>query len=515
MSILWILVIAIVILLLILLGTFMLGLWDQVEFPPANTQEMINAYSIPSAWSSGLPVPNASCQAYTFISTDGTIPQPGIDHLNNTSDDIVIFPIQQECTDSDQIFAQNSFHVCRYGDFPDIPITQFDGCPLKTGGFTKINGFYEEYYNTCGVTTQSSLTESNSTRCIGSIGLITYNFTGALGSSTCILDPLYTIDGSNVIIPANAPLRVAHPTLNSTSFSGGCSITATQNNFPSQLFRVTRYSYDPKTTSLTQNNSGSFLRITHRPTGKCIAPYTLGTDGKTVSVSFFNPNLSPILVDASSFGNHGAWWYVTTTMNTPSYLITDPTQSQRALPQLIWAPVPSVIGTIEKDPIQLWTYLTSGNVFSLVPFTIDSSGSPVYNRMSMVKFTRLLYKPAAAINLPNILPPTNTNSTYYPTLLECQNNYAPFFANISTSGCYKYNSTYKGFPKQIGTETIIVPLAQTDACYLEYSNFKYYNYQIAIASAKQRVLAEAGAVNYIDLTLLNIILNQSSNFYNL
>ena len=348
-SIIIIVIVVFVLILITLLATFSIGFWTPAVLTTPSPETMSNLYAIPSAWTSSQPLNNASCQVYTFVSINGEIPQPGLDRLNQP-EDYTVFPVQQSCTDDDQIFAQPSYHVCRYGDFPDIPITQFKGCPLVNGGFSKINGYYEEYYNTCGVSTAGSVTESNSTRCAGSVGLVTYDFSSTLASATCILEPIYTLDGDTVIIAPDAPLRIAHPTLSETppTSVGGCSITATQNGFPSQLFRITRYAYDVNASVLTQNNSGPFCQITHRPTGKCIAPYTLSSDGVTPSLSSFNPNKSPILVDPGSFGNYGAWWYITPMLTMPADEVAqlpDPTAALVALPQLVWAPIPSFIGS--------------------------------------------------------------------------------------------------------------------------------------------------------------------------
>jgi hypothetical protein len=514
-------IIIFVIILIILLGTYVTGLWKPVVLPAADIQSMIDAYSIPSAWTSSLPTDNGECQVYTFVSTNGDVPQPSIDVLNaNETSKYEVFPIQQSCTDDDQIFAQHSYHVCRYGELPDIPITQFDGCPLINGGFTKINGYYEEYYNTCGGSTSSStLTESNSTRCLGSVALIAYDYTSSLASSTCIVDPVYTIDGSTIIIAPDAPLRVANPTINigpPISFTGGCSITATQNGFPSELFRVTRYAYDASSKGLTQNNNGSFIKITHRPTGKCIAPYTLGSDGKTVSVSSFNPNLSPILVDASSFGNYDAWWYITPRLNMSAVEVAqlaNVTDKLYSLPQLVWMPNPNAIGGLSGND-SLWDYLTNpkNNVYSLVPFTV-SNGTPIYDRMSMQPF--LTYKADSPSEADTILPPTNKNSLYYPSINDAITHYIPGVYTNPTSACFGYNFTYGGFITTIGIFNTVVPLNQVSPCYKEYTTVKYLQYEQAILGAKARILAEAGAFNYINLTLYNIITNDSSDFYNI
>jgi len=518
-SIIVVALIVIILILIALLITYLSGYWNKVALPAPDTEAMTDLYSVPSAWSSTYPKSNSTCQAYTFVSTNGEIPQPNINSLNNNNSNYTVFPINSGCTDSDQIFAQNSFHVCRYGEFPDIPITQFNGCPLVNGGFTKINGYYEEYYNTCGGTGQSTLTDGNSTRCLGSVGLITYNYTDSISSATCIVDPLYTIEGQTVLIPSDQPLRVANPTVNGSPpvITGGCSISATQNGFPSQLFRVIRYAWDNSLGELVQNNTGSFVQIIHRPTGKGIAPYTLGTDGKTPIVSAFNPNKEPILVETSSFGNLGAWWFISPKLQMPQNEIDqlpNPANALYSLPQLVWAPNPKFLGQI-KDDTSLWEYLTNknNNVFSLVPFRIDANIDPIFDRMTMQPY--ITYRAASPAELPNVLPPVNPASLYFPTLILANNIYAPNNKDNPASECFGYKPSIKGFTIQVGSQNVNVPLSQTHPCYVEFKTFLTESYNSAITAAKYRIIAENAAVNYIDLTLINIMLNSAQNFYNI
>jgi len=531
MSILLITIIVLIIILIIILGTFVLGFWRPATLPSANISEMTNTYNIPSAWTGGAPTDDSSCQVYTFVSTNGDIPQPSLAALSaNQTGKFNISPLNATCTDDDQIFAQKMFHVCRYGQLSDIPITQYSGCPLRSGGFTKIDGFYEEYYNMCsnqGTTgtgnggQTSTLTEGNSTRCAGTVALITYNFTNTLASATCLKDPVYTIEGSTVIMSSTASVRLAHSTItggNPPVSSGGCSITEVQNGFPSQLFRITRFEYDSTNKSLKQNNTGPWVRITHRPSGLCIAPYTLGSNGKTPSVSAFNPTLSPILVESSSFGNNGAWFYITPVLSMPSGEASQVPANQvlTALPQLIWAPTIQTLGPIKNNDI-LWEYVTNSknNVHSLVPFTVNGSNNVVYNRTSMIPF--ITFPAAASSNLPSIKPPTDPTSPYYPRFsnaIAVPGGYADLNKANPASGCFGFVPGFVGFPITIGSQNTIQPVTKTSQCYKDYVLNLYAQYAAAITGAKQRIIAESGAFNYIDLVLLPIVLNDSSNFYN-
>ncbi len=517
MSVILILIIVLVIILIILLGTYILGLWKPATLPTANVEQMEMSYQIPSAWTSGAPTDNSTCQAYTFIGVNDQIPQPSLAALNaNQSGKYTISSLNSPCVDDDQIFAQKLFHVCRYGELSDIPITQYKGCPLINGGATKINGYYEEFYNVCnprGTSQSASLTADNSNRCIGSISLLTYNFTSSLQSATCLVDPLYTIEGNTVIMAPNAPMRVAHPTtvsVNPPVTTGGCNISDVQNGFPSQLFRVVRYSYDGSTASLTQDNSGPWVQIIHRQSGLALAPYTLNSDGRTPSVSSFNPTLSPILIDPSSFGNNGAWFYITPILIQPDSDVVEGSTPLTALPQLVWSPNIRVLGPI-KDQLALWYYLTNpvNNVHSLVPFTINiRTGLPIYDRCSMIPF--LTYQITASSS--SILPPTDPKSPYYPTLSGSEQYAFNNSVNIS-SACYGYNASIGGFLIVIGGIYIAEPIMTNSECYQEYSLYLYNAYASAIAGFKQRIIAEYGAFSYIDLALIPIILNESTYYY--
>jgi hypothetical protein len=133
--------------------------------------------------------------------------------------------------------------------------------------------------------------------------------------------------------------------------------------------------------------------------------------------------------------------------------------------------------------------------------------------MTMQRY--ITYKAASVSQLPNIIPPIFPNSPYFPTLAKANNTYAPNNRNDPDSACSGYLPTFKGFLTIIGDNFIIVPLSQTHPCYVEYKRALNKSYNTAISTAKDRIIAENAAVNYIDLTLINIMLNSSQNFYNI
>jgi hypothetical protein len=537
--------IILILVLIVLFVSYSTGLWTVATQPQIDSKAAIEAYNIPSAWTSSLPVADSKCQVYTFVATGDNVPQPSLAALDaNLTGKFNVVPLNATCTDDDQIFAQQMFHVCRYGELADIPIEEYAGCRLRNGGFTKIDGYYESYYNTCGVAAaadkSSSVTADNSTRCPGSIGLIAYNFTSSLPSAKCILDPLYSIDGTNVIIDPESPLRVAVSTITAGTATippvstGGCSISDLQNGLPSQLFRVIRYTYDG-TTPFIVSNSGPWLSIVHRPSGKCLAPYTLAADIKTASVSSFDSTKQPIVIPCNSFSNVKTWFYSTPTLVQPQSYIRgprvnepynpthDPTnpawdgkiwEDERltALPQLIWAPDPKVLGPI-KDDTKLWEFLTKNKVYSLVPY-ITVANAPDYSRMSLVPF--ITFKASSVSEASTIRPPNDRESIYYPNI-NGGIAYAKLNATNANSKCNGFHLPTESFLEIIpGISipfTIRRPLTRTNPCYKEYALRLYNQYLAAIAGAKQRILAEAGSFNYIDLALYPVIITDAANFY--
>jgi hypothetical protein len=521
------------------------GVWKPVTLNQVTIAQESQSYNIPSAWSTAKPVGDSTCQVYTFISNNGNIPQPSISSIGNGSNQIQ--PINGTCIDDDQVFAQKMFHVCKYGEFQDIPSTQFNGCPKIEGVFTKLNGYYEEFFNICGKPTStkrvgagqfSDITADTSTRCPGSIGLVMFNYQSSVKGGICLREPQYIVDGENIIMDPDASLTVAR--LNGGPTNGGvypdpalgCNIAETQNGFPSQLFRVIRHSYDGK--SFKIDNTSNWVNIVHRPTGKYVAPYTLSADKTKALVTNFIPDLPPILISNSSFNGRGCWWYMTPnlTMPTsyirgdrpfpdpliPSTIIGNPlwdgkywTDEKRgAKPQLVWAPDPSTLNNLTSND-DLWNYLTSTTtiVYSLVPFKRNGTTLD-YSVMSMSPF--ITYRLNAA---ESILPATDPNSIYYPSELGLA-FYAASNASNANSGCFGYNLPAGGrilpAPGNPG-QFIFYPLDWKDNCSREYTDNLTASYNLALAGVQERIMAENSSFQYVDLALYPIIMAGVSAYY--
>jgi hypothetical protein len=540
----FILIIVVVIIIIAYYGSS----WKPATLNQTVLNSAASAYNIPSAWSGAQSVKGSTCQAYTFLSINGIIPQPSIDELN--LGDTTIQPINSTCTDDDQIFAQKMYHICKYGEFQDIPPAQFAGCQKVDGSHTKVDGFYEEFFNICGppisnnkvgTGTFSDVTSDTSTRCPGSIGLVMFNFQASLDGGLCLREPVYTIDGTNIIIDPQATLTIAKkgngiPTGTYPDPSLGCNFAETQHNFPAQIFRVSRHTYSNGV--FTLDGSGSWINIIHRPTGKYVAPYTLTQDLSKALVTSFIPNNSPILIDGSSFNGKGNWWYMSNYIVMPNSLIRgvrpdpdpmipstivgSPTwdglywadQQRAAKPQLIWAPDPTVISNATTDEA-LWALYTSTTniIYSLVPF-VRTNNDGDYSRMSMTPF--ITYSLASGFPIVDAIPPiTDPTSPFYANMGDAL-VYAGDNANNPSSACLGFNTAAGGrYISAPGTITgyIFVPLYTGDPCYKEYVNNLTILYNEAVAAAKERVLAENGAFQYLDLVLYPTILNNVGSYF--
>lgn len=544
MSILIVIAFILIIIVAIAMISYYTNAWKPAKLNQVAIAEASSNYNIPSAWTTAKPVKGSTCQIYTFVSNGNNIPQPSISSLSVSNNQIQ--PINGTCIDDDQVFAQKMFHVCKYGEFQDIPSTQFNGCPKVNGGYTKLNGYYEEFFNICGnpVSTRktgtgqfSDITADTSVRCPGSIGLIMFNFQSSVKRGICLREPVYQTDGSNILMEPDAPLTVAR--LNGGTATGnypdpalGCNIGETQNGFPSQLFRVTRHSYDGK--SFKIDNSGNWVNIIHRPTGKYVAPYTLTSDKSKALLTSFIPTLPPILISGSSFDGKGCWWYMTPDLIMPNSYIRgvrpfpDPLlpstvvgnilwdgkywldEKRKAKPQLVWVPDPSILYNLSGND-NLWNFLTSKEeiVYSLAPF-IRNGLDIDYSAMSLTPF--ITYQLNAA---DNILPLTDPNSLYYPTESGLI-SYAITNANNVNSSCNGYNILFNGrlvpVPGNSG-KYMIYPLDWNDACSKEYTDGLTTAYNALLTGVKERIMAEAASFQYIDLALYPIIMSNVSSYY--
>jgi hypothetical protein len=518
--------------LIILIISYYIGMWESYKVPQDDIEDMKMSYNIPSPWSSSSNATNSDCQVITFVDKNpNIIPQPNIRSLNASimSFDTKI-KLPQTCVDDDQITAVKKAHVCNYGELQGIPISQYTGCRLINGGTTKVNGYYEEYYAICSFGGSSSniqnTTSDNSNRCSGTIGLLTYNYTSSLKSATCIVEPDYKINRGNVDIP---PIAFLKTTKNSTESNANCSINANYEGFPTQLFRLVRYSYDNEKRNFVLNNSGSWVSIVHRPTNTCIAPYTLSGTPLTANVVSLVRDSSAVLIDCSSFNN--VWFYMTPSLNQPSDQIrniekpSDYSNSTKypqfdknnrdwdgkvwkdealsALPQLIWVPDARVFSLLSTQD-ELWNYLvdTDNNIISLVPFRIVNK-IPDYSAMSMVPF--LTYSRSSTNTLPLR---TDSNSLYNPNWKDFEGNYFRDKYNDKTSACYNKGT---GNKPVISIATIYGPvsvrISTNSTCYTEYNNFKNEQYNNAVKKYQDRVIAEGGSFQYINISLMGLINN--------
>lgn len=242
----------------------------------------VNKYLPTPAWSKPVPYNQDStgiCQPYTFIGGQSVPAQPSYQTLNNGVRDYVTGNVNQTCIDVDQLFAQTISHQCLYPnsnsggagciltvdtDVPGIGV-------LKAGEFAPVGtiegdttiGSSQLLYSQC---TPSNLSNNrNGTLyCLGDIGLVIPNFgpqaqsgipPGGSGYNYCLASL------------GNTGSISLQQTGSYTTYVQECDLSE-----PNQIFRMTRYSYDPVSQILTQNDAGNLASIVHRPTGYYLAP---------------------------------------------------------------------------------------------------------------------------------------------------------------------------------------------------------------------------------------------------
>lgn len=560
MSILFITSFVLITIIVILGLSYYIGIWDTPIIEEENVQNMIDLYKIPSAWTPSLGVEGASCQVYTFNTETGKVPQPSLYSLNSqslTNKKYTITPISGNCIDDDQIFAKKVFHVCRYGELGNIPISQYNGCKLTNGGTTKIDGYYEEFFELCsedidssGIGANSTLASDNSQRCLGSIGLISYNLTTSLHNATCILEPEYKMDGENVIIDTDAPLRIAQSVItpgNPPSIEGGCSISDVEVSLPSQLFRVVQYDVD-NSGVLKQQDKGPWISIGHRPTGLFISPYTITADGETLSLSSLKIDRNPILVEGSSYDNeNGVWFYTTPRLSQPPKYVRDevkppgwtlenagdPTYDQgynpdsdiydgliwrdqllSALPQIIWAPDTADIVLLKNDE-DMWNYFTDpkNKIYSMVPFGLDVNLAPDFTKgLTLVPF--LTYNPGSPDDPSTILSPNDPTSQYFPnmSILTSDGGYLDMNKANPDSACYNYSKRQLPNLPFTWQNDEGEYISQIQDCFKEYSLYLIDQYNTEIETANERLSAENGSFQFLNLDLYSIITNSAESF---
>jgi hypothetical protein len=262
---------------------------------PANVSLPNPTWSQPQAYG---PTGTNTCNIYTFLSGEFTPAVASYSKLNSGSRDYLIQSIDPNyvCLDSDQIFAQTISHQCINANGSSAGA----GCILTvpTGGYQAGDfvpqGFVEgedtPLYTPC-VPSNINNNKSNSSYCLGNIGLIVPNFQP---------QEFFYEEGENKCLAGLWYEGLTGQSLYNTGLED-CSLAQS-----TQIFRMIRYNIDSQG-NLKQNDKGPLAAIVHRYTGYYLAPrlpqlpYTIS--GNTGFYYDFNNPYFNYNVITDNFGN--------------------------------------------------------------------------------------------------------------------------------------------------------------------------------------------------------------------
>ena len=283
----------VIILLLLFVGAYVsAGKIEPYTPPPPDYSQMSEEFVVYAPWGwdditqpdarSAVPVdsPDGVCSSFTFISNErfqpATVNMSSLQTCSSSgcvSANCSCFPSASQCVDVDQVMGIKMMHKCM--DLPEGSVLKTNGqCVTQNGALVDI-GYIEEFYQTCGesseatettYSSQSTTTVSATNYCSGTIGLVTFGVEGSGGeeifnNAVCLSTPHYTttVQNNAYVYSGLTPL-----------YQGVCDMRTSYNSIPSQLFRVQRANYDGY--SLKESSTGQFARIIHRPTQYVVYP---------------------------------------------------------------------------------------------------------------------------------------------------------------------------------------------------------------------------------------------------
>ena len=286
--------------------------------PPVKSEQPgIKKYNADLAQNQFLPTPTWSepqpysinttgnCFPYTFIAGQSIPSQPSYAELNSGSRGYIVGNAQQTCIDMDQLFAQTITHECLYpnkssagsGCILTVPTyVPSLGQLLSPGSFAPLNTIEGDpsigngslnsslLYTPCTPANLSGIVD-NTPYCQGNIGLIIPNFApqsqpgiapGEIGYNLCMSAAI-----ENVTLQGPGDYKTTIEQ---------CDLSQTN-----QIYRTTRYTYDPVQQTMTQDDNGVLASIVHRATGYYLAPDLFvapGQDNKGYSYIFDQLNIT-------------------------------------------------------------------------------------------------------------------------------------------------------------------------------------------------------------------------------
>ena len=187
-----------------------------------------------------------------------------------------------------------------------------------------------------------------------------------------------------------------------------CDIQASYNNYPSQLFRIERASYDG--VKFTTDPKGIFARIIHRPSNYLVSPSSNLETGGTTATDTYSGSTLGLTPIGKTVLTSGYWWVLVpalvSPLQTPTYIANTPTitpssgtltDKQKAkygipidtpvpgqasslhlnsFPQIVYVNNPNLVPSI-SDPTKIWNFVISKfsiQIESTQSKVVDSNG---------------------------------------------------------------------------------------------------------------------------------------------
>jgi hypothetical protein len=444
------------------------------------TQTFLTTYSIPSPWTSAIPVQGipGKCGVYTFTGVcNPPVPcnNPPVISLATVDNAIVAGYVTgpdllAACTDSDQVFMRQVQHSCLFQKAGKIG-PQAVGCVKQDGTYAN-TGDIETFWQLCqpGAGSGSSTGETqtvtaNQGLCTGSISGVGFGYTGSPASNPqpatpfCMKSPVYSVNSKS-----------------QGQFTSGSSITFATcdlgehdvNNYPDQLFRVERAFYSQG--KFKPGNSGYYTRIIHRPSGNCVAPQFVTINSQP---QYGNPKPGKPLqyIPCSSNSNSGYWWMISPTLApavASAPVIVGATKTSpgwsfnpSAYPQLVYV----------NDPTEISPNLGSGVLWELL--------------------TTITTDPVTKVKTP-LYYSVGLDSATAPTKLQL-NEFLVYDAGVPTPP----PSDYTCSPPNTAT------------CNSQGINVKYTEHMDDLATANA---AQGAAFQYFDYSIYNLIISEPTVF---
>ena len=398
MNISLIVVILIIIIIIVVVVIYFLKGFKAYSPPPPNILEMQKTFETSAPWvvfqrdsnnnlipdgSGGFKITNEStklifpsiselCKVYTFKPTGQYVPGfPLIRNLSNCTVgniNCVAVPsyAPNVCVDEDQMCVQLLEHDC-LGD-PGL-ILRTSGKCIKSDG-SLANQYDSEQFWTDVFGKGTGVVDTKSV-CNGNIGLIAFGVNFTIGAP----DPLLNARCLAVSNFTYDPNLTSNNLTSHTFSSQSCNMTTLDNiGLSSQIFRLERAKFEKGKYII--DDSGSYLRITHRATGYHVGPSFTGNDITQPIINAIlklSPPLSKLPLPKNSLVD-GFWWYMLPALSDPNYIPGTSTVFLNSFQYLAYLPDPSVIPS--SDIKDIWPYivdvntlLPTGNVLILGSFT--------------------------------------------------------------------------------------------------------------------------------------------------